>query len=98
MSIIYGLAVYFVMWWIVLFAILPFGVKTAQEAGEPGVAGQATSAPQNPMLLQKAGWTTVVTTVLFLACWAVLKYEVISIDDLPGPNSPKEQMLSDPKG
>ncbi len=33
MSITYGLAVYFMMWWILLFAALPFGVRTQAEEG-----------------------------------------------------------------
>lgn len=96
MSIIFGCAVFFVMWWIVLMAILPWGVKTAQEAGEQGIAGQATSAPQNPMLLKKALWTTVVTAVLFSLFWAVMNSGVITLDDLPGPSS-QELPVASPK-
>ena len=34
MSIGFGIAIFFVVWWIVLFAVLPFGVRTQGEAGE----------------------------------------------------------------
>ena len=27
-------AIYFIIWWVVLFAVLPFGVRNASEAGE----------------------------------------------------------------
>lgn len=87
MSVVYGVAVFYVMWWIVLIAVLPWGVKTAQEAGEQGVAGQATSAPQNPMLLKKVLWTTIVTTVLFCLFKANFDYGWLTIDDLPGPST-----------
>ena len=33
MSVPLSIAVYFTMWWIVLFAVLPFGVKAQHEAG-----------------------------------------------------------------
>ena len=96
MSIVYGIAVFYVMWWIVLIAILPWGVRTAQETGDEGVPGQAASAPQNPMLLKKALWTTVVTTVLFLLFWANIRYEWLTIDDLPGPSS-ENLVIASPK-
>jgi predicted secreted protein len=28
-------AIYFVIWWIVLFTVLPFGVRNASEAAKP---------------------------------------------------------------
>ena len=48
MTLVTGLAVYVVVWWIVLFAVLPWGVKPP----ETFVPGQAESAPENPRLLQ----------------------------------------------
>lgn len=41
------LAIYFLVWVMCAFALLPFGVKTADEAGVPKVPGQADSAPVN---------------------------------------------------
>ncbi|MGK2286016.1 DUF1467 family protein [Pedomonas sp. V897] len=87
MSLIYGFAVYFVMWWIVWIAVLPWGVRTAHETGEETVPGQAHSAPQNPMLRRKVLWTTAVTTVLFLLFWANTHYRWLTIDDLPLPSA-----------
>ena len=47
MSISGAIAVYFVCWWIVLFAILPFGVKSQSETGDttPGTDPGAPTAP-----------------------------------------------------
>ena len=41
------IAIYFVVWWIVLFAVLPWGVRTQEEEGEV-VLGTDPSAPANP--------------------------------------------------
>ena len=43
MSIPLGVALYFLIWWVVLFAVLPFGLKTQDEDGEvvPGTPGSA---------------------------------------------------------
>lgn len=41
------LAIYFLIWIMTAFVMLPFGVKTADEAGVAKVPGQADSAPVN---------------------------------------------------
>jgi predicted secreted protein len=43
MSLSFGIAIYFVIWWVLLFAILPFGVRTSEEAGESSNPGFAES-------------------------------------------------------
>jgi predicted secreted protein len=68
-----GIAVFFTLWWIVLFAILPFGVRSQHE--EPEYAqGTDPGAPVRPQLLAKALWTTLVTIVLFACIWAYMTY------------------------
>ncbi|PHK96360.1 hypothetical protein CR162_03220 [Pseudoroseomonas rhizosphaerae] len=58
-----GFVVYFLIWWTVLFAVLPVGVR-------PDAEGDATTGgwrgtPQSPGLLRKALWTTVISTILW---------------------------------
>lgn len=65
MSLVTGLVVYVIIWWIVFFTTLPFGVRTAEEAGERQEPGFADSAPTRPRLWLKAGVTTVVAAVLW---------------------------------
>lgn len=71
MSITFGVAVYFVIWWTVLFAVLPFGVRTQAEAGEV-VPGTPASAPVTPRLLRTSIITTVVSCAVFALVYAVL--------------------------
>lgn len=68
MTIAGGLAVYFVIWWMVLFLTLPFGVRSQIEAGEVE-AGTEPGAPAMPMLLRKALWTTVLAAIVFAGVW-----------------------------
>jgi predicted secreted protein len=75
-----GLAIYFVIWWIVLFTVLPFGVRT-QEEGEV-VAGTDPGAPAVPSMLKKLIWTTIVSGVVFALCWVVYVYRLVTLDDL----------------
>ena len=84
------LAIYFLFWVMTAFVMLPFGVRTAEEAGEEKVPGQAESAPVNfrpKRLLIRATLIAVALTTLY-----VLNYEygwvtVEDIDILPEPPS-----------
>ena len=51
MDILQSIAVYFFIWWITLFLVLPFGVRTQQEEGSV-VPGTPESAPARPRLLR----------------------------------------------
>ncbi|HSD92938.1 MAG TPA: DUF1467 family protein [Methyloceanibacter sp.] len=83
MTIAFALAIYFIVWWIVLFAMLPIGVRTSEEAGEKTTPGQAESAPHVPNLLPKMVATTVVATIIFAALYAIIEHHVITLDDIP---------------
>ena len=58
-------AIYLTIWWIVLFAVLPLGVRSSEEAEEDLPEGADPGAPASHDLLKKAGITTVVSAVLF---------------------------------
>jgi predicted secreted protein len=70
MTIVGGLALYFVIWWTVLFAVLPFGVQSQAEAGEV-TEGTEPGAPVLPGLRRKALITSVIAAVVFALVWYV---------------------------
>ena len=59
-----ALAIYFVIWWIVLFLTLPFGVRSQHEDGE-AAPGTDPGAPVAARMLRKLIWTTVISAVIF---------------------------------
>ena len=65
-----GIALYFVIWWILLFAVLPFGIRSQAESGEV-VAGSEPGAPSTPALREKAIWTTLLAAIVLVAVAAV---------------------------
>ena len=83
MTLAYAIALYLVIWWIVLFAMLPIGVRTAEEAGEKTSPGNAESAPHLPNLLPKMVATTVVASIVVAGLYAVIVHHVITLDDIP---------------
>lgn len=84
MGITTYIAIYFIVWWVVIFAVLPFGVRSQHEDGvvedgtEPG-------APQRPLLLRKALVTTVVSAVIVLAFAWLVETGRLSLDMFPMP-------------
>lgn len=69
MTIAGATALYFVVWWTALFAVLPFGARSQAEAGDI-LAGSDPGAPALPALNEKALWTTIVAAVVFaIVAW-----------------------------
>lgn len=68
-----AVAIFFTMWWVVLLAVLPFGVRAPHEDNEVPPPGCDPGAPKSPMLLKKMLATTAVTSVLFVAFMVALK-------------------------
>lgn len=70
MTIASALAVYFVIWWTVLFVVLPFGVRSQADAGDV-TQGTEPGAPAVPGLLRKAAITSVIAAIVFGIVWYV---------------------------
>ena len=78
MGLVSGVVVFVILWWTVLFAVLPWGNRPVEEP-EPG---HAPSAPKNPRLWRKFAATTAVTLVLWLAVFALVEFGVVSFRDI----------------
>jgi len=73
-------AVYFVVWWIVIFAVLPFGIRTQDEAGEVTL-GTSASAPMRPRLVRVAIINTIVSAILVFLFWLIVEHYGLSLED-----------------
>jgi len=88
MSTTTAVAVFFLIWWVVLFAVLPWGVRSQHEAGadiEPMAPGTDPGAPANFRLGQKLLWTTLVSGVIYATCYVVYVEHLVTIDGLMAP-------------
>lgn len=81
MSLTTSLAIYFIVWWTVLFAVLPWGIHSQVEAGEV-VPGSDPGAPALPKLGNKVLWTTIIATIAFAAIDVIYIYRLVTLDDL----------------
>ena len=59
-----ALAIYFVLWWVVLFVTLPFGVRSQHEDGV-GAPGTDPGAPIATKMGRKLIWTTVIAAIVY---------------------------------
>lgn len=64
-----------IIWWVVLFTILPIGVRTAADEQMEAEPGHAPSAPLMPRLGRKFLITTGISVLVLLAYWALLTYD-----------------------
>jgi len=76
-----AIAIYFLIWWVVLFTVLPWGVRsqTENEHVEPGTD---PGAPVIPGLKRKLAWTTVVATAIFALCYVIYVNRLVTIESL----------------
>ncbi len=77
-----GLAIYAIIWWLTLFAVLPFGVRTHYEKGSVE-SGTAPSAPVAPRMWMKALITTGISAAIFAGVYWLIVASGLSLDDVP---------------
>jgi predicted secreted protein len=77
MSLIAFIGIYLVIWWTVLFAVLPLGTTTYAEAGIEVTDGGDPGAPVDPKLWRKAFTTTWVSLIVFLVGFLAFHFHLI---------------------
>lgn len=77
-----AVAIYFIMWWVVLFAVLPWGVRGQHEGGDEIVPGTDPGAPAIPYLARKLAATTVASGLLFGILYYVYVKRLVTLDQL----------------
>ncbi|GGF83707.1 hypothetical protein GCM10007301_49650 [Azorhizobium oxalatiphilum] len=79
------LAIYFIIWWLCLFAVLPFGVRSHAEAGVAPHPGGDPGAPVRLGLIRKMLATTLLAAVVTAGVIFLVRSGVVRLEDLPMP-------------
>jgi predicted secreted protein len=82
-----AILLYVVIWWLILFMVLPWGVRSSHEAGVDIEPGHDKGAPVNPRIWLKTGLTTLIATTIMAFVLASVQFEWIdyrSLLALPG--------------
>ena len=84
MPVTTAVAIFFLIWWVVLFAVLPWGIRSQHEDGAMA-PGTDPGAPILPRLGRKLLWTTLVSAVIFAGCYVVYVNHVVTLEGLVRP-------------
>jgi predicted secreted protein len=84
MPVTTAIAIFFLIWWVVLFAVLPWGIRSQHESGDMA-PGTDPGAPAIPRLGRKLLWTTLVSALIFGACYVVYVNHLVSLQGLVAP-------------
>jgi len=78
MSITGSIVVFILLWWLVLFIILPRNISSQQERGNV-VEGTDPGAPASPKITKKLILTTIISLLLFAIIYILTYFEVLSL-------------------
>mgnify|MGYP001369811153 FL=1 len=75
-----GLAIiYIIIWWITFFAILPMDVDRKKSIK---IEGEDPGSPENPKMFKKFIYCTVITTILFIIIYLLMKFEYLNLRNI----------------
>jgi len=79
LSITGSLVVFICIWWIIFFAMLPIDVNREKKNK---VEGEDPGSPENPKILKKIVYCTLITSVIFILIYILVKNEYLNLRDL----------------
>ena len=79
MSLTGSLIIYVLIWWIVFFALLPIDVNREKKQN---IIGIDAGAPENPKIIKKFVYSTLITTIIFIIIFLLVKYEYFNLRNL----------------
>jgi len=79
LSLTGSLIIYVLIWWIVFFALLPIDVNREKKQN---IIGIDSGAPENPKIIKKFVYSTLITSIIFIIIFLLVKYEYLNIRNL----------------
>jgi predicted secreted protein len=80
MSLFNGIVLYTMIWWVVIFAVLPCGIKHSPHQDK----GHAAGAPTSPNMKRKFLYTSLIALVVWGLVYSIITYDIITVDTLDG--------------
>ena len=77
-----GFAIYFVIWWVTLFVVLPYGNRSQVEDAEI-IQGTDPGAPTRSKIGQKLIWNSIIAALVFAIYWGSTAYFGWDFSDIP---------------
>ncbi len=76
MSITGSLIIFVLIWWIIFFSLLPIDVDRKHK---DMVEGVDKGSPENPKIIKKIIYTTVITLIIFIGIFMLVKYDYLNL-------------------
>ncbi len=76
MSLTGSIVIYVIIWWIVFFSLLPIDVNRYKNIK---IEGEDPGSPENPKILKKFIFTTIISSILFLIIYYLVNYNYINL-------------------
>ena len=76
MSITGSLIIFVLIWWIIFFSLLPIDVDRKHKEM---VEGADKGSPENPKIIKKIIYTTIITSIIFIGIFILVKYDYINL-------------------
>ena len=79
MGITGSIIVYVMIWWVVFFSILPIGIQSNKEIFKDSLEGSDPGAPKNPKIGKKFLITTIITSIIFIVIYYLVKFNILNL-------------------
>jgi len=76
MSITGSLIIFVLIWWIIFFSLLPIDVDRKHKQM---VEGADKGSPENPKIIKKIIYTTIITLIIFIGIFMLVKYDYFNL-------------------
>ena len=79
MGITGSIIVYVLIWWMIFFSVLPVGIQSNKEKFKERVDGIDPGAPINPKIGKKFLITTIITSIIFIVIYYLVKFNLLNL-------------------
>ena len=79
MGITGSIIVFVIIWWIIFFSVLPVGIQSNKEKSRERIEGIDPGAPKNPKIAKKFLITTIITTLIFVVVYYLVKIDLLNL-------------------
>tara|TARA_B100001115_G_C15641717_1_gene308819 strand:- start:43 stop:294 length:252 start_codon:yes stop_codon:yes gene_type:complete len=78
MSLTGSIVIFVILWWLILFTILPRDINSQNDKGHI-IEGSDPGAPANPNIAKKLIITTVITSILFAIIYFLNYFDILNV-------------------
>jgi len=74
-----SIIVYVLIWWMIFFSVLPVGIQSNKEKFNERIDGIDPGSPNNPKIGKKFLITTIITSIIFIVIYYLVKFNLLNL-------------------